>query len=254
MASEESHLNSFRQSGWRWPRRPPRELKQHDGLGLGSPHHFTIHGQLFVIDFQPNQKPRPCVLVIFGVTGDLTNRLMIPSLHNLLAAELLPEQFCVVGVARYPMSNEALREKPLKGLRQFATRPVDDKVAHRLLECVSSVAADPGDAPSFDRLKERLEQLEASRNTGGNRLFYLATPPDAFAPIARQLGRVGLLKEEDGTWRRLVVEKPFGTDLASAHALNAELLSILDEHQIYRIDHYLGKETVQNILVLRFAN
>lgn len=131
---------------------------------------------------------------------------------------------------------------------------MEDKVAHRLLECVTSVAADPGDALSFDGLKEQLERLEASRNIGGNRLFYLATPPDAFAPIARQLGRVGLLKEDHGAWRRLVVEKPFGTDLASAHALNAELLSILNEHQIYRIDHYLGKETVQNILVLRFAN
>ena len=212
------------------------------------------HGQLYVTDFQPNQKPQSCALVIFGVTGDLTNRLVIPSLYNLAAAELLPEKFCIVGVARHPMSNEALREGLMKGLRQFATRPVEDEVANSLLECVTAVAADPGDALSFDRLKEQLERLEGSRNTGGNRLFYLATPPDAFAPIARQLGRVGLLKEDHGAWRRLVVEKPFGTDLASAHALNAELLSILNEHQIYRIDHYLGKETVQNILVLRFAN
>src|SRR6185369_11052778 len=106
----------------------------------------------------------------------------------------------------------------------------------------------------FDGLKEKLLRLESARNTGGNRLFYLATPPDAFAPITRQLGRVGLLQEQDGAWRRLVVEKPFGTDLASAKALNEELLKLLTEHQIYRIDHYLGKETVQNILVLRFAN
>ena len=104
-------------------------------------------------------------------------------------------------------------------------------------------------------MRERLEKLEANRSTGGNRLFYLATPPNAFAPIARELGRTGLLKEqENGPWQRLVVEKPFGTDLASAKALNAELLKIVTEHQIYRIDHYLGKETVQNILVLRFAN
>ena len=103
-------------------------------------------------------------------------------------------------------------------------------------------------------MRERLEKLEANRSTGGNRLFYLATPPVAFAPIAKQLGRAGMLKEEGGAWRRLVVEKPFGTDLASAKALNDELLKIVDEHQIYRIDHYLGKETVQNILVLRFAN
>jgi glucose-6-phosphate 1-dehydrogenase len=103
-------------------------------------------------------------------------------------------------------------------------------------------------------MRDRLTKLEANRSTGGNRLFYLATPPNAFAPISRELGRTGLLKEANGAWRRLVVEKPFGTDLASAKALNAELLKIVDEHQLYRIDHYLGKETVQNILVLRFAN
>jgi glucose-6-phosphate 1-dehydrogenase len=207
-----------------------------------------------VKDFHPNQKPQSCALVIFGVTGDLTNRLLIPSLYNLAAAALLPKNICLVGVTRHPISSEALRESLMKSLRQFATRPVENKVATRLLECVTSVAVDYGDVRSFDRLREQLEQLEAAHNTEGNRLFYLATPPDAFVPIARQLGRVGLLKEEHGAWRRLVVEKPFGTDLASAHALNVELLSILDEHQIYRIDHYLGKETVQNILVLRFAN
>jgi glucose-6-phosphate 1-dehydrogenase len=232
-----------------------REPQQHGDPDAPKPAQFHyIYGQLRVTDFQPYQKPQSYALVIFGVTGDLTNRLVIPSLYNLAAAELLPEKFCVVGVARHPMSNEALREGLMKGLRQFATRPVEDKVANRLLECVTSVAADSGDAASFDRLKEQLERLEGSRNTEGNRLFYLATPPDAFAPIARQLGRVGLLKEDHGAWRRLVVEKPFGTDLSSAHALNAELLNILNEHQIYRIDHYLGKETVQNILVLRFAN
>jgi glucose-6-phosphate 1-dehydrogenase len=193
--------------------------------------------------------------VIFGVTGDLTHRLVIPSLYNLAATDLLPDKFCVVGVARKGMSNDGLHDSLMKGLRQFATRPVDDAVAKRLLECVTSIEADPKDPASFDRLRERLERLEANRETGGNRLFYLATPPDAFAPISRELGRTGLLREEEnGPWRRLVIEKPFGTDLASAKALNAELLKIVDEHQIYRIDHYLGKETVQNILVLRFAN
>jgi glucose-6-phosphate 1-dehydrogenase len=201
------------------------------------------------------RKPDPCSFVIFGVTGDLTHRLVIPSLYNLAATDLLPDKFCVVGVARKGMSNDGLHDSLMKGLRQFATRPVDDAVAKRLLECVTSIEADPKDPASFDRLRERLERLEANRETGGNRLFYLATPPDAFAPISRELGRTGLLREEEnGPWRRLVIEKPFGTDLASAKALNAELLKIVDEHQIYRIDHYLGKETVQNILVLRFAN
>jgi glucose-6-phosphate 1-dehydrogenase len=204
----------------------------------------------------PNQKkPDPCSFVIFGATGDLTHRLVIPSLYNLAATDLLPDKFCVVGVARKGMSNDAWRDSLIEGLRQFATRPVDDAVANRLLECVTSVEADPKDPASFDALRDRLEKLEANRSTGGNRLFYLATPPNAFAPISRELGRTGLLKEqENGPWRRLVVEKPFGTDLASAKALNAELLKIVTEHQIYRIDHYLGKETVQNILVLRFAN
>jgi glucose-6-phosphate 1-dehydrogenase len=201
------------------------------------------------------KKPDPCSFVIFGVTGDLTHRLVIPSLYNLEATGLLPDKFCVVGVARNGMSNDDLRDSLMQGLRQFATRPVDDAVAKRLLECVTSIEADPKDPASFDAMRERLEKLEANRSTGGNRLFYLATPPNAFAPISRQLGRTGLLKEEEnGPWRRLVIEKPFGTDLASAKALNAELLKIVDEHQIYRIDHYLGKETVQNILVLRFAN
>jgi glucose-6-phosphate 1-dehydrogenase len=195
-----------------------------------------------------------CSFVIFGVTGDLTHRLVIPALYNLTTAGLLPDKFCVVGIARKRMSNDEMRESLMKGLRKFATRPVDDAIAKRLLECVTCIAADPKDPASFDQLKQQLEELEARRNTGGNRLFYLATPPNAFAPISRELGRTGLLKEEGGAWRRLVIEKPFGTDLASAKALDAELLKIVDEHQIYRIDHYLGKETVQNILVLRFAN
>jgi glucose-6-phosphate 1-dehydrogenase len=203
---------------------------------------------------QTQQKPDGCSFVIFGVTGDLTHRLVIPALYNLAATDLLPDRFCVVGIARKGASSEGLRESLLKGLHRFATQPVDEKIAKRLLECVTSIEADPEEPASFDAMRERLERLETNRATGGNRLFYLAIPPTAFAPIAEQLGRTGMLKEIGGPWRRLVVEKPFGTDLASARALNGELLKIVDEHQIYRIDHYLGKETVQNILVLRFAN
>ena len=206
-------------------------------------------------EISPKQpKPDPCSFVVFGATGDLAHRLVIPALYNLAAADLLPDKFCVVGIARSGMSNDELCDSLLKGLRQFATRPVDDAIAQRLLECVTCIEADPRDPASFDRMRERLEKLEANRSTGGNRLFYLATPPNAFLPIARELGRTGMLREEGGAWRRLVIEKPFGTDLVSAKVLNAELLKIVDEHQIYRIDHYLGKETVQNILVLRFAN
>jgi glucose-6-phosphate 1-dehydrogenase len=208
-----------------------------------------------VTDHSSNQKkPDPCTFVIFGVTGDLTHRLVIPALYNLAATDLLPDNFCVVGIARNAMSNDDLRDSLMKGLRQFATRSVDEAIARKLLECVTCIEADPKDPASFDRMRDQIEKLEAARKNGGNRLFYLATPPNAFAPISRELGRTGLLREEKNAWRRLVVEKPFGTDLASARALNAELLKIVDEHQIYRIDHYLGKETVQNILVLRFAN
>ncbi len=199
------------------------------------------------------KKPDPCSFVIFGVTGDLAHRLVVPALYNLAASDLLPDKFCLVGVARKGMSSDKLRDSLMKGLREFATRPVDDAIARRLLECLTCIEADPKDPASFDAMSKQLDELEAARDTGGNRLFYLATPPNAFLPISRELGRTGMLAE-NGAWRRLVVEKPFGTDLASARALNGELLKLVDEHQIYRIDHYLGKETVQNILVLRFAN
>jgi glucose-6-phosphate 1-dehydrogenase len=151
------------------------------------------------------------------------------------------------------MSSAELSQSLMKGLHEFATRKVDETLARRLLSCVTCIEADPRDPSSFDKMSKRLDQIEAERKTGGNRLFYLATPPNAFLPIARELGRTGMLSE-NGSWRRLVVEKPFGTDLKSAQQLNHELLKLVDEHQIYRIDHYLGKETVQNILVLRFAN
>jgi len=202
----------------------------------------------------PNgHKPEPCCFVIFGVTGDLAHRLVIPALYNLMTGNLLPDNFCVVGVARKGMTSAQLTESLMKGLHQFATRKIDEELAKKLFACVTCIEADPKDPASFNAMRDQLDKLEAVRKTGGNRLFYLATPPNAFLPIARQLGRTGML-EENGSWRRLVIEKPFGTDLASARELNHELLKLVDEHQIYRIDHYLGKETVQNILVLRFAN
>lgn len=202
---------------------------------------------------QAQTRPDPCSFVIFGVTGDLAHRLVIPALYNLAANDLLPEKFCVVGVARKGMSSDELRNSLMEGLHKHATRKVDDAIAQRLLGCVTCIEADPRDPASFDAMSKQLDELETAQKTDGNRLFYLATPPNAFLPISKELGRAGMLKE-NGTWRRLVIEKPFGTDLASAKALNSELLQLVDEHQIYRIDHYLGKETVQNILVLRFAN
>ncbi|MEW6643960.1 MAG: glucose-6-phosphate dehydrogenase [Pseudomonadota bacterium] len=196
--------------------------------------------------------PDSCCFVIFGVTGDLAHRLVTPALYNLAEAGLLPDQFCVVGVTRTEMPSHALRDDLMGALHKFATRPIDNGVAGKLFDCVTTVHADPRDHGSFDRLKTHLDGI-AKRGIR-NVLFYMAVPPAAYKPISEELGRTGLLKEDNGGWRRLVVEKPFGTDLASARQLNHDLLRIVDEHQIYRIDHYLGKETVQNILVFRFAN
>ena len=196
----------------------------------------------------------PCCFVIFGASGDLTQRLLMPALYNLAAGGLLPDAFSIIGVARGEKSDEAFRDDLVKGLRHFATVKVENEVVDRLLSCVGYVSGDADDSATYQKLDQVLARVERERDTHRNRLFYLATPPTAFAPIGRHLGQTGLAREENGAWRRLIVEKPFGIDLASAQALNRELLELLEEHQIYRIDHYLGKETVQNILVLRFAN
>jgi glucose-6-phosphate 1-dehydrogenase len=196
----------------------------------------------------------PCCLVVFGASGDLTHRLLVPALYNLAAGGLLPDAFAIIGIARREMSNDAFRSDLAQALRRFAIRSIDERTTSRLLARATYVNGGADDPSTYKRLDRELAQVERACATGGNRLFYLATPPSAFAPIIRHLGRSGVTREEDGAWRRLIVEKPFGTDLASAQALNRELLGLLEERQIYRIDHYLGKETVQNILVLRFAN
>src|SRR5262249_54951221 len=145
------------------------------------------------------------------------------------------------------LSSEAFRSGLQKGLREFATRSVDERTAGAMLSSVDYVQGEFDDPKTYERLRQTLERVERTRSTRGNRLFYLATPPTAFALIVRQLGKIGLAREENGAWRRVIVEKPFGTDLESARELNRQLLGVLDEDQIYRIDHYLGKETVQNI-------
>ncbi|HEX4043117.1 MAG TPA: glucose-6-phosphate dehydrogenase [Xanthobacteraceae bacterium] len=196
----------------------------------------------------------PCTLVIFGASGDLTHRLLLPALYNLAVDGLLPKAFALIGVARSPSSNETFAADLNNSLPKFATQSINQSVVQRLLGCVAYVQGEPDDNATYEKLKRELDRIERERGTKGNRLFYLATPPAGFAPIGCHLGESGLAREANGAWRRLVVEKPFGTDLASARALNRKLLSVLEEHQIFRIDHYLGKETVQNIMVLRFAN
>src|SRR6266700_4257579 len=209
-------------------------------IGNGAPHAF--------------KQADPCSLVVFGASGDLMHRLLFPALYNLAAGGLLPDAFALIGVGRSEMSDDALREDLRKSLQQFATRPVEEKLAQRVVGCATYVRGDVDDPASYDRLRQALQRIEAERGNKGNRLFYMATPPSAFRPIACQLGRSRLACEENGSWRRIIIEKPFGTDLASARKLNNDLLDVFDENQLYRIDHYLGKETVQNILVLRFAN
>jgi glucose-6-phosphate 1-dehydrogenase len=196
----------------------------------------------------------PCAIVIFGATGDLTKRKLLPSLYNLRANHLLPHEFAMVGVARKECDDDGFRELMTRDIGEFATGPVDPALWGDFRSRLHCVSGDTSDPATYRRLAERLAELDREHHTAGNALFYLATPPDAFGPVAKRLGEAGLLREGDGRWRRLVIEKPFGHDLESARALNDELRSVLSEHQIFRIDHYLGKETVQNILVFRFAN
>jgi glucose-6-phosphate 1-dehydrogenase len=188
----------------------------------------------------------PCTLVIFGATGDLTRRLLMPALRNLRRDGLLPDDFALVGVASRERGDDGFRDYLRKGMGEFkgGNGPADiDWFLER-----SRYLAGKFEAPETYQALIRL--LDAGRNV----LFYLATPPSEFAIIAGQLGKAGLLAEQEGTWRRLIIEKPFGHDLPSAVALNKKILGVAREDQVFRIDHYLGKETVQNILVFRFAN
>ncbi len=196
----------------------------------------------------------PCAIVIFGATGDLTKRKLLPSLYNLRLNGLLPREFALVGVVRKSMDDEAFRDLMSAEIREFATAPIDPALWADFRARLHCVAGDVGRPETFRLLGDRLAELDREHHTGGNALFYLATPPDAFGPLVRRLGEAGLTREEGSRWRRVVVEKPFGRDLDSARSLNEEITSVLRERQLFRIDHYLGKETVQNILVFRFAN
>ncbi len=205
----------------------------------------------------PNASARvgdPCVIVIFGAAGDLTKRKLIPALYNLLAQKLLPDKFAVVGVTSAEYTDEEFRGKLTTDIHEFATTKVDDKLWNWFDERVYYVSGDFRDANLYQKLQASLAKIDKERGTPGNYLFYLATAPQFFGEIVRQLGTSGLTNEENGRWRRVIIEKPFGRDLDSARALNKEIKKILEESQIYRIDHYLGKETVQNMLVFRFGN
>jgi glucose-6-phosphate 1-dehydrogenase len=196
----------------------------------------------------------PCSVVIFGAGGDLTKRKLIPALYNLVREGLLSSDFAVVGFARQPIGTDGYRGKLEREMQQFATSEVTPEQWGWLKERVYYCQADFTEPDAMRKLGEVLKQVDAERGTRGNVLFYLATAPEFFDDVVRKLAEAGLTQEKGGAWRRVIVEKPFGRDLESARQLNRELRKLLEEHQIYRIDHYLGKETVQNLLVFRFAN
>jgi glucose-6-phosphate 1-dehydrogenase len=204
----------------------------------------------------------PCIMVLFGASGDLAKRLLMPALYNLSLDGLLPTQFAVVGTAKDELTTDSFRERMSKDIRTFNTRKdFNEKVWQDLCGRLYYLPADFADAAAFTRLRELVGQLDAQYQAKGNVLFYLAVPPAVFGLISANIGKAGFKdssphapRGEDSGWRRIIVEKPFGTDLHSAVELNRQILSYWDESQVYRVDHYLGKETVQNILAFRFAN
>ena len=201
--------------------------------------------------------PQPCTMVIFGGAGDLTRRKLLPALYNLALEGWLPSGFSVVGFARNELTDDEFRKEMKEAVDQFSRRrPVQPAAWDSFSQGLSYITADFQDPSGYDKLKEELDRIDRERGTEGNHVFYLATPPQFDPDIIRQLGRVGLQSGgKNGVgWARIIVEKPFGHDLESAKALNHDLLQVFREDQVYRIDHYLGKETVQNILVFRFAN
>jgi glucose-6-phosphate 1-dehydrogenase len=207
------------------------------------------------VQSQTERQPAPpCALVIFGASGDLAKRKLIPALYNLAAAGFLPEEFAVVGVSRSPLSDDEFRRKMSEDLHSFETGTLDPRRVEWLTSRLSYLAGDLDQAETYERLRAALAAADEKWGTRGSYLFYLAVPPSQFATIVRRLGDARLMREERGAWRRVVIEKPFGRDLDSARRLNHDIREVVEETQIYRIDHYLGKETVQNILAFRFAN
>ena len=192
-----------------------------------------------------------CVMVLFGAAGDLTKRKLIPALFNLVKAQLLPKDFAVLGVSVDDLTLEQFRTQVTGFL------PAEDRGTEHwqwFTERLFYQRGEFSDPNTYTALASRLSELDRDCQTAGNYMFYLATSPKFFGPIVEHLGTAGLSRQENGRWRRVIIEKPFGHDLESAKALNREIKSVLNENQIYRIDHYLGKETVQNIMVFRFDN
>src|ERR1700676_4127186 len=197
----------------------------------------------------------PCAIVIFGASGDLTRRKLIPALFELAACQSLAPRFSIIGFARSEMSDAAFQDSVARAVRENATCHIKDEDLRNFAQSFVYVAGDYDQPDAFTKLSRRLEELDRERHLEGNRLYYLATPPAVYPKVIGQIGTAGLAKPAaDHSWVRIVVEKPFGHDLASARKLNRTILEVFDETQIYRIDHFLGKDTVQNLLALRFGN
>src|ERR1043166_1982726 len=198
--------------------------------------------------------PQPCSIVIFGATGDLTHRKLMPALYNLAADGELPPAVAVIGFARREKTDDDFRKEMEESTRKFSRQPVRDEIWKTFSQSIFYHQSDFGDESGYKSLATRLAKIDSERGTRGNRLFYFAVAPDQFEPILKHLKTAGLNETRDDSWVRVIIEKPFGTDLASARELNQVVHRSFTEQQTYRIDHFLGKETAQNILVLRFAN
>jgi len=215
----------------------------------------------------------PCAMVIFGASGDLTRRKLFPALYRLAQQRLVPSEFAILGTARQPHSDDEFRATMKAAIAEFGSDDtLDENAWQSFAKRIFYLEGDFKDAELYEKLKTKLEEIDKEYDTEGNRIFYLATAPDYFGLIAKQLGEAGIARPRSNKpagkanagvkrsapvkkpWTRLIVEKPFGRDLESARTLNKTLAAVFDESQIYRIDHYLGKETVQNLLVFRFAN
>ena len=205
-------------------------------------------------DRRLNRIAGPSGLVIFGVTGDLSRKKLMPAVYDLANRGLLPPGFALVGFARRDWADQDFEKVVHDSVKQYARTPFSEEVWQQLASGIRFVPGEFGDDEAFDRLKQTIEKLDAERGTNGNHAFYLSIPPKAFEQVCQQLSRSGLASPAKDQFRRVVIEKPFGHDLKSARELNAVVETVFPADAVFRIDHYLGKETVQNILALRFAN
>jgi glucose-6-phosphate 1-dehydrogenase len=205
-------------------------------------------------DRRLNRIAGPSGLIIFGVTGDLSRKKLMPAVYDLANRGLLPPGFALVGFARREWENQDFEKEVYEAVKQYARTPFNENVWTQLARGIRFVQGEFDDDASFERLKATIDELDRDRGTMGNHAFYLSIPPKSFPQVTEQLRNSGLAEQKEGQWRRVVIEKPFGSDLTTARELNDVVESVFPPDSVFRIDHYLGKETVQNILALRFAN